>query len=235
MQKYATRGHDDIDGKVPRQVSRMQAGARQSCDLAGCVAISNISGRIVERRVHNGRMKGKSTGSRVKREVLTPDERALFLDAMGGVQPLDSRDRVNVRRPPPSTVRVVALPPEEKLTVDGDTFRYAARSAGVSRTQITELRAGKVRAEATLDLHGMTVEPARAQLQRFLIESRQLARRCVLVVHGKGTHSEHGAPLREAVLGDLLGPLSGLVHAFASAAPPDGGEGATYIMLRGPR
>jgi DNA-nicking Smr family endonuclease len=180
-------------------------------------------------------MKGKSTGSRVKREVLTPDERALFLEAMGDVRPLDSRDRVNVRRSPPSSVRVVALPPEETLTVDGDTSRYAARSAGVSRSQISDLRAGKVRAEATLDLHGLLVEPARAQLQRFLIESRQLARRCVLVVHGKGTHSDHGAPVREAVLGDLLGPLSGLVHAFASAAPRDGGEGATYVMLRGAR
>ncbi len=180
-------------------------------------------------------MKGKSTGSRVKREVLTPEDRALFLEAVGDAKPLERRDRVNVRPPPPSSIRVVHLPPEEKLTVDGDSMRYAARSAGVSHAQIGELRAGKVRAEATLDLHGMTVEPALAQLRRFLIDSRQLARRCVLVVHGKGTHSEHGAPLREAVLADLLGASSGLVHAFASAAPADGGDGATYVMLRGSR
>jgi DNA-nicking Smr family endonuclease len=57
----------------------------------------------------------------------------------------------------------------------------------------------------------------------------------VLAVHGKGTHSDHGAPLREAVLAELLGALSGCVHAFASAAPGDGGEGATYIMVRGSR
>jgi DNA-nicking Smr family endonuclease len=180
-------------------------------------------------------MKGKSTGSRVKRPVLTPEDEALFREAMGDVKPLDSRDRVNVAPPPPSPVRVVELPPEVKLTVDGDSARYAARAAGVSHAQISDLRAGKVRADAALDLHGMTVEPALAQLKKFLFEGRQLGRRCVLIVHGKGTHSEHGAPLREAVLQQLLGPLSGLVHAFASAAPADGGEGATYVMLRGAR
>jgi DNA-nicking Smr family endonuclease len=180
-------------------------------------------------------MKGKSTGTRVKRAVLTPEDQALFLEAMGDVKPLETRDRVNVLPPPPSPVRVVELPPEVKLAVEGDSQRFAARSPGVSRAQIADLRAGKIRAEATLDLHGMTIEPALAQLRRFLVEARQLGQRCVLVVHGKGTHSEHGAPLREAVLQQLLGSLSGLVHAFASAAPVDGGEGATYVMLRGAR
>jgi DNA-nicking Smr family endonuclease len=180
-------------------------------------------------------MKGKSTGSRVKRAVLTPEDEALFRDAMGDVKPLASRDRVNVAPPPPSPVRVEVLPAEEKLTVDGDSQRFAARAAGVSHAQVAQLRAGKVRAEATIDLHGMTIDPAVEKLRRFMLESRGLGFRCVLVVHGKGTHSEHGAPLREAVMQQLLGGLSGLVHAFASAAPPDGGEGATYVMLRGSR
>jgi hypothetical protein len=35
------------------------------------------------------------------------------------------------------------------------------------------------------------------------------------------------------VLHALLGRLSGLVHALASATRADGGEGATYVMLRG--
>jgi DNA-nicking Smr family endonuclease len=235
MQKYATRGHSDIDAKVPWPTAPLQAGAWQSCDLAHRVAISNISGGIREARVHNGNMKGKSTGSRVKRSVLTPEDQALFAEAMGGVTPLGSRDRVNVPPLPASPVRVAEFPPEVKLTVDGDGQRYAARSAGVSHAQISALRAGNVRAEATVDLHGMTVEPAVVALRKFLLESRQLARRCVLVVHGKGTHSEHGAPLREAVVQQLLGPLSGFVHALASAAPADGGDGATYVMLRGAR
>jgi DNA-nicking Smr family endonuclease len=180
-------------------------------------------------------MKGKSTGSRVKRPAVAPQDQALFLEAMADVKPLQARDRVNVPPPAPSPVRVIELPPEVKLTVDGDPQRYAARAPGVSHAQVGELRSGKIRAEATLDLHGSTVAPALQQLRQFLIESRRLARRCVLVVHGRGTHSEHGAPLREAVLHDLLGPLSGFVHALASAAPADGGDGATYVLMRGAR
>jgi DNA-nicking Smr family endonuclease len=106
---------------------------------------------------------------------------------------------------------------------------------GVSRSQLTALRAGKLHTEQTLDLHGHTVERGLQELREFLIGAHRIGRRCVLVIHGKGTHSEFGAPLREAVLAELLGPLSGLVHALATAAPPDGGEGATYIVVRSPR
>jgi DNA-nicking Smr family endonuclease len=180
-------------------------------------------------------MKGKPHGQRGKRPVLAPEDQALFHEAMRGVTPLGSRDRVNVPPPPASVIKVAALPPEEKLTVDGDGQRYAARSAGVSHAQVADLRSGKIRAEATIDLHGSQVEPGVRQLEQFLVESRQLGRRCVLVVHGKGTRSEHGAPLREGVLHALLGPLSGLVHALSSASQADGGEGATYVLLRSGR
>jgi DNA-nicking Smr family endonuclease len=180
-------------------------------------------------------MKAKTSRVRGKRPILAPEDEALFHEAMGGVTPLGARDRVPAPKPPPAVVKVVELPPEVKLTVDGDGQRYAARAPGVSHTQVTELRAGKVHATATLDLHGTTIAPALQQLRQFLIESRRTGHRCVLVVHGRGIHSEHGAPLREAVLHELLGPLSGLVHAFASASPADGRDGATYVMLRGPK
>ena len=178
-------------------------------------------------------MKGKSRLERSKRSVLAPEDQALFAEAMNGVTPLAVRDRVAAPRVPASPVKIVELPPEVKLTVEGDGQRYAARAAGVSLSQVSELRAGKVRAEATLDLHGEQIEPALARLQQFLVESRRMGRRCVLEIHGQGTPSEHGAPLRESVLHALLGALSGVVHALASAARADGGEGATYVMLRG--
>lgn len=159
----------------------------------------------------------------------------MFLQAIGGTLPLDGRDRVPPPPPPRAVVKVVELPPEIKLAVDGDAGRYAARAPGVSRAQIDELRAGKLHVEDTLDLHGHTTDQGVAALRPFVTEAARLGRRCVLIIHGKGSHSEVGAVLREAVLHQLLGPLSGLVHAFASAAPRDGGEGATYVMLRGSR
>jgi len=159
----------------------------------------------------------------------------MFLEAIGGATPLNGRDRVPVPVAPPSVVRVMTLPPGISLTVEGDGHSYAARAPGVSHSQVSELRRGKVHAEDTLDLHGDTVDRGVARLRTFLNEANRIGRRCVLLVHGRGTHSEHGAPLREAVLGQLLGECSGYVHAMSTAAPTDGGEGATYVMLRGAR
>ena len=170
-----------------------------------------------------------------RRPVISPEDQALFLAAIGGTTPLETRDRIPVPPPPPSPVRVAELPPVIALTVEADGQRYAARAPGVSRAQVAELRAGKVHAEETLDLHGHTVERGLQELREFLLGAQRVGRRCLLVIHGKGTHSDFGAPLREAVLGELLGPLSGFVRALATAAPSDGGEGATYVVLRGTR
>ena len=178
-------------------------------------------------------MKGGPTGRRTKPSAVSPEDRALFLAAIGGATPLagDARDRVPVPPPPPSPVRVVELPPEVKLTVDGDAARYAARAPGVSHAQIAALRAGKVHATATLDLHGETTAAGTAKLRQFVVESMRGGHRCLRVIHGKGTHSEQGAPLREAVLVALLGELSGCVRALAS----ESGDGASLVMLKGPR
>ena len=171
---------------------------------------------------------------RNKRPLVSSEDQALFLAAIEGTQPLTARDRLPVPPPPPSVVRVAELPPSITLNVEGDGQRYAARAPGVNRTQLQDLRAGKVHATETLDLHGDTIERGIERLRAFL-QTASRVHRVVLVIHGKGTHSEHGAPLREAVLSQLLGPCSGYVHALASAAPHDGGEGATYILLRGQR
>lgn len=170
-----------------------------------------------------------------KRSLVTPEEQALFLEALDGVTPLAGRERVPPPRPAAPVARIAVLPPESKLAVEGDARRYSARAPGVSLAQIAELRRGRVHVEDTLDLHGETIEKATARLRTFLAEASRIGRRCVLVVHGKGTHSEHGAPLREAVLAELLGPCSGFVHALSTAAPADGDDGATYVMLRGRR
>jgi len=172
---------------------------------------------------------------KVKRTTVSAEDQALFLEAVRGAQPLATRDRVVVPPSPPSPVRVAVLPAEVKLTVEGDGTRYSARAPGVSLAQVAELRTGKVHLEATLDLHGVTVNDGVAKLRAFLLESRDLGRRRVRVIHGRGLHSEAGAPLREAVVSDLLGAASGLIRAFATACPSDGGEGATIIIVRGPK
>lgn len=187
-----------------------------------------ISGGARNERVHNEAM-----GSKRAPRGISPEDQALFLDAIGDTTPLAGRDRIPVPPKPASPVRVEILPPTITLTIEGDGTRYTARAPGVSVSQTAEMRAGKARPTSTLDLHGERVDTAIAKLRTFLVESTRTGHRCTLIVHGKGTHSDHGAPLREAVLSELLGPCSGFVHALATAAASDGGEGATYVMLRG--
>lgn len=170
-----------------------------------------------------------------KRPPVSVEDQALFLEAVSGATPLTARDRVPPPSPPAALVRRELLPPPVALAVDGDGQRYAARAPGVSLAQIADLRRGQVHVEDTLDLHGETIDRGITHLRTFLVEANRIGRRCVLVVHGRGTHSDHGAPLREAVLADLLGACSGLVRALSTAAPSAGGDGATYVMLRGLR
>lgn len=159
----------------------------------------------------------------------------MFIEAAAGVTPLTARDRV--RLDPPRTAiapRRDPLPPQAALTVEGEDGLVTARAPGVNRAQLALLRGGKVRPEATLDLHGQSAAEAGPALEQFLVESARLRRRCVLIVHGQGLHSGGVAVLRDLVLSDLVGKASGLVHALAPAAASDGGRGATYVMLRCP-
>jgi DNA-nicking Smr family endonuclease len=156
----------------------------------------------------------------------------MFMGAIDGAVPLAARDRVKAVPVKTAVSVVTVLPPMQTLAVERDDGIITARAPGVNRAQLAELRRGQVRAEATLDLHGMTIAAAGPALDAFLLESARLRRRCVLVVHGKGLHSNGVAVLREFVIEHLLGPASGLVHAFAGAHATDGGDGASYVMVR---
>src|SRR5262249_38955368 len=104
---------------------------------------------------------------------------------------------------------------------------------GVDRAHLARLRRGEVEVERRLDLHGLTAAEARRELERELRDAQAAGVRCVLVVHGRGLHSDAGPVLRDGVLTWLTAePLAARVLAFASALPRDGGAGASYVLLR---
>lgn len=162
----------------------------------------------------------------------------MFLDAINGTVALSDSARALAPAPqPPPRAQVTdrGPPPPAKLHIEVEGERYRARSAGVSKAQVAELAAGKRHVAATLDLHGKNALDAAEAIRAFL--GRQLAGQCVLLIHGKGLHSgpngSVGLPiLRDATIEELLGPSSGLVQAFSTAAAKDGGEGATYVVVK---
>lgn len=104
---------------------------------------------------------------------------------------------------------------------------------GVARTSLRKLRSESARPEATLDLHGERAVDAVGLVVKFVRLQHRKGLRVLLIIHGKGTHSEHGV----GVLGDLVvGALSSggaapLVAAFSSAHASHGGSGALMVEL----
>ncbi len=118
---------------------------------------------------------------------------------------------------------------------DSDEF-IEGRVAGLDHGVVRKLRRGEFAVQGHVDLHGLTREEAKAEVDRFLRAARQAGKRCVLVVHGRGLHSRDQLPVLKEALRSWLGSarLGRHVLAFATARPVDGGAGALYVLLRRP-
>lgn len=99
---------------------------------------------------------------------------------------------------------------------------------------------GKLRPEARIDLHGMTVAEAHPALRGFILSEHAAGSRLVLVITGKGKLRDYEAPMpvRQGVLRHQvpqwlrLPPLNHIVMQITPANIRHGGEGALYVYLR---
>ena len=97
---------------------------------------------------------------------------------------------------------------------------------------------GKLRPEARLDLHGMTLAAAHPELIAFILSCRANGHRLVLVITGKGRGDHGPLPTRPGALRHQVPfwlhqpPLSAAVQQVTAAHYRHGGEGAYYVYLR---
>lgn len=103
--------------------------------------------------------------------------------------------------------------------------------AGHGPDVLKKLKSGKWPVQASLDLHGSTLEDARERLDRFLHACLTHSLRCVLVVHGKGYGSDEGEPVLKAAVRRWLAQLSDVI-AYAESDPAHGGSGALQVLLK---
>ena len=123
---------------------------------------------------------------------------------------------------PPLGARLRAAP----VTMDAKSFGKMSR--------------GKLKPEARIDLHGMTLDEAHPVLTDFILRSRAAGRRLVLVITGKGKRRDDGGPMpgRQGILRHqvpqwlALPPLAGAVLELRPAHLRHGGDGAYYVYLR---
>jgi DNA-nicking Smr family endonuclease len=198
-----------------------------------------------------------------RRRGLTPDEAALWERVAGSARPLHP-DRP--RPPAPAAAPALAAggkpsaaPEPEPIppfrigeAAPGPGGRHALqptlseRLAGepmrMDRKAYGRLTRGKLKPEAKLDLHGMTLSEAYPALVRFLLSAQSRGLRLVLVVTGKGRDRDEGGPIpaRRGLIRHQLPhwlaqpPLAPIVLQVAEAHARHGGGGAFYVYLRRP-
>lgn len=191
----------------------------------------------------------KPAEPRTPANVVAPvDDGTLFLKAVAGAKPLDATRRQRVEAPTPaSEPRPVPDPDAEALAelcdlVTGnapfdisDSDEYVEGGVvGVDPQLLGRLRRGEFSFQAHIDLHGLTRDEARADVEAFVRSAYQSGKRCVLIIHGRGLNSKDNIPVLKSALSGWLtrGTLGHLVLAFTTARPCDGGAGALYVLLR---
>ena len=95
------------------------------------------------------------------------------------------------------------------------------------------LHQGTYAVQDYIDLHGMGIEEAKAEVNTFLKTAIRLGKRCVLIVHGRGLSSPRKPVLKPGIHKLLKSSYwRKWILAFASARLCDGGAGSTYVLLR---
>lgn len=169
-------------------------------------------------------------------------EQALFVRAVGAVEPLPDRGRVQTARAAPEPVARQRALDEAAVLRDALSDGFDASSLldtddalsfarpGMGPDVVRKLREGRWSVQRELDLHGLRSDEARAALSAFVREAHRSGLRCVRVVHGKGL----GSPGREPVLKHKVHSWliqKNQVLAFVQARPAHGGAGALLVLL----
>ncbi len=181
--------------------------------------------------------------------ALDPADRALFRQAMRLVQPLPDhgpRSRAGgAPRVPESLLQArrqhaqgAASEPkplpthrQRRKIPAFDPEADAFLQAGCGPDLLRGLRRGKWVPQASLDLHGSTLDQACERLDRFLASCLEHGIRCVRVIHGKGIGSREGEPVLKAAVRQHLCRLEA-VQAWVRCGEHEGGEGALHALLR---
>jgi len=191
---------------------------------------------------------GKARDSAPAAPRVEDDDTDLFLRELDDVTPLSHRDRGRVAAPPPARVAREMISDEAEALASladlvtgkapfdiSDTDEYLEGMVqGLDPRVVRRLRRGEFAHQSHLDLHRMTAEQARPEVDRFLAEAYRRGQRCVLIIHGRGLNSKDQIPVLKNRLTSWLarGSCARLVLAFTSARLCDGGAGALYVLLR---
>lgn len=175
------------------------------------------------------------------KKTLSEDDKALFRDAVGDVKSVANDKAPDTSAKPKARVQstrqddrsvmesLLSELSEADLLETGEHLSYTA--PGVQRAVLRKLKSGKYSIQAEIDLHGMTLSVAKAELSAFLAEAQHRRLLCVRIIHGKGRKQADKAPRMKPAVNQWL-QSNKKVLAFCSARSNDGGTGAVYALLK---
>ena len=182
-----------------------------------------------------------------------PDELDLWQQVARQVSPMEKRPKGPPESPEDGRrSRQIPAQPLRDLRINGGkspprddlapTLAQTLVSQPVRMDQKSyrQLRRGRIRPDARIDLHGMTLDRAHAALARFVLTQHAAGKRLLLVITGKGKARDDDGPipvrfgvLRHQVPEWLrLPPLASVVLQVTQAHVSHGGDGAYYVYLR---
>ncbi len=197
-------------------------------------------------------LKRKTPPLKTETKVIAPapvlDDEALFKQALQGVTPLPQDNNTsllaNFRKPKIMDAETLARRAAAEGTeesqhheisdtqallnpVSSDAF-LSYRIATLQHRIFDQLKTGKLRWFEAVDLHGCSIEQARAAVLKLIDIAHQENQTVVKIVHGKGPT----AILKTCVNGWLRQHRD--VLGFVSAPPEQGGTGAVLVLLKRP-
>ena len=115
--------------------------------------------------------------------------------------------------------------PDKKVFAEKEKTVPEKNRSGISRKRL-----GTMPVQDVLDLHGLIIQDAEFELDVFMKSCRKRRIRKVLIIHGKGLHSDGGPKLKKFVIEYLSGHPD--VLEYNQADLRQGGAGATWVILR---
>ena len=176
----------------------------------------------------------------MKRRRPTPDELDLWNRVAASAQRMHPGPVPTPPKPPTNPTPERKAKPRVMPPAPAPKVIAAPRGPVMDAKSHARMTRGKMKPEARIDLHGMTLDQAHPALVRFILSSHDRGKRLVLVITGKGKQSEDTGPIprvrgilrRQVPHWLTTPPLAQAVLDFTPAHIRHGGEGAFYVYLR---
>jgi DNA-nicking Smr family endonuclease len=221
---------------------RGSAGGTEPADSAARAKLQDSSRSVLDK---NGITAGHGQAAFPPVTELDDEDRALFRQAVKTVQPIKDARRASLS---PRKQASDLLRQRREHAMGRETASLSAVSdhyaparlkhddtsflqAGHGPDLIKGLKRGKWPIEASLDLHGSTLDEARGRLEQFLQSCLAHRIKCVRIVHGKGFGSKDGASVLKQTVRRWLSQMRD-VKAYTECGEQDGGAGAIQALLK---